>query len=62
MTGQKLRFTSEFVPEWCVIASLVALNVIWARTIGMRFTVVPSDFLIVGLCVVLAASPTCMCF
>jgi len=50
MTGQKLRFTSEFVPEWCVIASLVALNVIWARTIGMRFTVVPSDFLIVGLC------------
>lgn len=50
MWGQNRRFTSEFVPEWCVIALLVALNVIWARGIGMRFTVIPSDFLVAGLC------------
>lgn len=50
MTGLKHRFTSEFVPEWCAITCLIVLNVIWARAIGMHFTVVPSDLLIVGTC------------
>jgi len=49
MTGLKRRLNSEFVPEWCAIALLVALDIVWASRIPMRFTLRPTDFLLLGL-------------
>jgi len=55
MTGLKHRLASEFVPEWCAIALLVALDIVWASQISMRFTVGPKDFLLLGLALALMA-------
>ena len=49
MTGLKRRLNSEFVPEWCAIALLVALDIVCASRIPMRFTLRPTDFLLLGL-------------
>ena len=44
MMGLKRGIASEFVPEWCVIAVLAVVNILWARRIGMRLIVTPQDF------------------
>lgn len=44
MMGLKRGIASEFVPEWCVIAVLAVVNILWARQIGMRLIVTPQDF------------------
>lgn len=44
MTGLKQGIASEFVPEWCVIAILALVNILWAHRIGMRLIVTPQDF------------------
>ena len=54
MTGLKRRLNSEFVPEWCAIALLVALDIVWASRIPMRFTLRPTDFLLLGLAIMVA--------
>ena len=51
MTGLKHGLHSEFVPEWCAIAALAVLDIVWTGAIGARFTVGPSDFLLLGLAV-----------
>jgi hypothetical protein len=37
-----------FAPEWCAVAAIVVLDVIWARAIGFHLIVTPHDFLQVG--------------
>jgi hypothetical protein len=44
MTGLKHRLGGEFVPEWCAIALLVALDIVWASQISMQFIAGFKDF------------------
>lgn len=55
MAGLKHRLSSEFVPEWCAIALLAALDIVWASRISMHFTAGPNDFLLPGLALALMA-------
>jgi hypothetical protein len=45
----KPHFTSEFVPEWCAVATLALLDDVWAAHIRLAFTVTHNDFLILAL-------------
>jgi len=49
MQGQKLRFSSEFVPEWCAVSALIVLDAAWALRIPLEFTVTRDDFLLPAL-------------
>ena len=51
MTGLKVRFTSEFVPEWCALGALLLLDALWARAIGFHLTMARGDFLLPGIAV-----------
>jgi hypothetical protein len=45
----KQLFTSEFVPEWCAIAGVAMLDVVWAAQIHLTFTATGGSFLVLGL-------------
>ena len=49
MTGQKFRFSSAFVPEWCAVSALIVLDAIWAVRIPLEFIVTGNDFLLPAL-------------
>jgi hypothetical protein len=49
MNGLKHGLSSEFVPEWCAVAALVLLDVLWAARIPVTFTITRDDFLVLGL-------------
>ena len=49
MNGLRHRLSSEFVPEWCAVAALILLDVLWAARIPVTFTTTRDDFLVLGL-------------
>ena len=49
MNGLKHGLSSEFVPEWCAVAALILLDVLWAARIPVTFTITRDEFLVLGL-------------
>jgi hypothetical protein len=49
MTGLKQKLTLDFVPEWCAIAAVTLLDIVWSAHIGVSFHAGRAELLIPAL-------------